>query len=314
MNSQLKTQSSAPLQKREKDDFAELRDREFVSQINQMRKVDNWTNWRYFAIEYLYLAAVMGIGFLLSVLWAQSIISTWVYAPLVIVVSIFTGIGQHRLVMLGHEASHFALFKNKKLNELASDWLCFYPIWVTTYNYRIQHMAHHQHTNDPELDPDYAYMSVCGHQYTPPMERKDFLWRCVIGPALAIPNQLRFLFIRIKLALDWQDVLCRIAIFDSGSFAFGNGASVCDGVLRLVDLSPRDNILIFDGPARRHSTQPYRIRAIPEYARCRSALVDEVGCVSVWNGFAFGSSLVLNGSSLSIARVGQAFGNNDALS
>ena len=82
MNSQLKTQSSAPLQKREKDDFAELRDREFVSQINQMRKVDNWTNWRYFAIEYLYLAAVMGIGFLLSVLWAQSIISTWVYAPL----------------------------------------------------------------------------------------------------------------------------------------------------------------------------------------------------------------------------------------
>lgn len=183
------------------DDFAELRDKEFVSQINDMRKGDNWTNWRYLAVEYLYLSVVMGFGFFLSVLWTQSVLSTWFFVPLAIFVSVLIGIGQHRLVMLGHEASHFALFKNKKLNELVSDWFCFYPIWVTTYNYRIQHMAHHQHTNDPELDPDFAYMSVCGHLYTPPMERKDFLWRCIIGPALAIPNQLRFLFIRLKLAL-----------------------------------------------------------------------------------------------------------------
>jgi len=187
--------------KRKDDDFAELRDKEFVSQVNKMRKLDNWTNWRYLAVEYLYLAATMGLGFILCALWAQSVIPTWLFVPAVIAVSVLTGIGQHRLVMLGHEASHFALFKNKALNELASDWFCFYPIWVTTYNYRIQHMAHHQHTNDPELDPDYAYMSVCGHQYTPPMQRNDFLWRCVLGPALAIPNQLRFLFIRIKLAL-----------------------------------------------------------------------------------------------------------------
>ena len=200
-NRKPKNKSYESTRQRDTDDFAELRDKEFVSQINNMRRLDNWTNWRYLAVEYVYLAVVMGIGFLLSVLWVQSAISTWVFAPLALVVSIFIGIGQHRLVMRGHEASHFALFKNKKLNELASDWLCFYPIWVTTYNYRIQHMAHHQHTNDPELDPDYAYMSVCGHQYTPPMQRNDFLWRCVVGPALAIPNQLRFLFIRIKLAL-----------------------------------------------------------------------------------------------------------------
>ena len=208
MNSDLKEKNHAVAQHaaaaqhaKDKDDFAELRDKEFVSQINKMRKGDNWTNWRYLAVEYLYLSVVMGIGFYFSVLWVQSTLSTWLFVPLAIFISVLTGIGQHRLVMLGHEASHFALFRNKKLNELASDWFCFYPIWVTTYNYRIQHMAHHQHTNDPELDPDYAYMSVCGHLYTPPMERNDFLWRCVIGPALAIPNQLRFLFIRLKLAL-----------------------------------------------------------------------------------------------------------------
>ena len=200
MNTKLKEPSSVE-QKDANDEFRELRNREFVSQINEMRKVDNWTNWRYLATEYGYLSVVMGLGFLVCVAWAQATISTWVFIPLAAAISILIGIGQHRLVMLGHEASHFSLFGNKVLNEVVSDWFCFYPIWVTTYNYRIQHMAHHQHTNDPELDPDYAYMSVCGHQYKPPMERGAFLWRCIVGPAMAIPNQLRFLFIRLKLAL-----------------------------------------------------------------------------------------------------------------
>ena len=183
------------------DDLSELRDKQLTQQITQMRKLDNWTNWRYLATEYLYLGLVLGLGFAVSTCWAQSVISTWLFVPAAILISVLVGIGQHRLVMLGHEASHFALFKSKPLNELASDWLCFFPIWITTYNYRLQHLAHHQHTNDPELDPDYAYMSVCGHQYRPPMERGDFIRRCLIGPALAIPNQLRFLVIRLRLAL-----------------------------------------------------------------------------------------------------------------
>ena len=183
------------------DDFSELRDRALVSKINKMRQLDNSTNWKYIAIEYAYLFVVMGIGFAFCCAWAVSALSTWIFIPCWLAITVLIGIGQHRLVMLGHEASHFSLFRNKALNDTASDWFCFYPIWVTTYNYRIQHMAHHQHTNDPELDPDYAYMSVCGHQYQPPMERNDFLWKCIVGPALAIPNQLRFLFIRLKLAL-----------------------------------------------------------------------------------------------------------------
>ena len=135
MNTKLKEPSSVE-QKDANDEFRELRNREFVSQINEMRKVDNWTNWRYLATEYGYLFVVMGLGFLVCVAWAQATISTWVFIPLVAAISILIGIGQHRLVMLGHEASHFSLFGNKVLNEVVSDWFCFYPIWVTTYNYR----------------------------------------------------------------------------------------------------------------------------------------------------------------------------------
>ena len=82
------------------DDFRELRNRDIVSQINKMRRVDNWTNWRYLAVEYCYLSVVIGLGFLLCAGWAQAIIPTWAFAPLAIAVSVLIGIGQHRLVML----------------------------------------------------------------------------------------------------------------------------------------------------------------------------------------------------------------------
>ena len=42
-------------------------------------------------------------------------------------------------------------------------------------------------------------------------------------------------------------------------------------------------------------------------------MADDVGSVSVWNGFAFGPSFVLDGSALSTARTGQAFAIQNAL-
>ena len=79
-------ESAKPSHDPSTDDFAELRNREFVSQVNQLRKVDNWTNWRYLAVEHAYLGVVMGLGFFLSVLWSQSVISTWVFVPALLAV------------------------------------------------------------------------------------------------------------------------------------------------------------------------------------------------------------------------------------
>ena len=60
----------------------------------------------------------------------------------------------HRLAGLGHEASHYSLLRNKRANDLVGDVFCLFPILATIHFYRLFHMAHHQYTNDPELDPD----------------------------------------------------------------------------------------------------------------------------------------------------------------
>ena len=71
-----------------KDELGELKNREIVSQINKMRKVDNWTNWRYLAVEYSYRSVFIGLGFLIWAAWAQSMMSTWIFIPLVAAVSV----------------------------------------------------------------------------------------------------------------------------------------------------------------------------------------------------------------------------------
>src|SRR5690606_20561273 len=96
----------------------------------------------------------------------------WAWNIPVTAVAIFlVGIWQHRLVMLGHEGSHYLLFKNRKLNEIVGNWLCFYPLWGRAYNYRAQHLAHHQHVNDPELDPVVKEMRHGGGKFRMGMPR-----------------------------------------------------------------------------------------------------------------------------------------------
>jgi SAM-dependent methyltransferase len=69
----------------------------------------------------------------------------WVWnAPVTFGAIVLIGAQQHRLTTLGHEASHYMLFRNRRLNELVSDWLCLFPMWTTTQGYRLQHLAHNE--------------------------------------------------------------------------------------------------------------------------------------------------------------------------
>jgi fatty acid desaturase len=75
--------------------------------------------------------------------------------PVVLVlVVMWIGARQHALAVLMHEGAHYHLFKNRKLNEVVSEVLLSWPLFVTTRAYRGSHFAHHRHVNT-ERDPDF---------------------------------------------------------------------------------------------------------------------------------------------------------------
>jgi fatty acid desaturase len=177
-----------------------LNDAAVAARVKQLRKPDNITNWFHLAHVYLYLITVVGLPvafYLYREDWGLS----WAWnLPVTFLAVVLIGAGQHRLTTLGHEASHYMLFRHRLLNELASDFLCMFPVWSTTHHYRLQHLAHHQFPNDPERDPDVTQMKESGHRYDFPMSPRRFMWVCVVKQLLWLPGLIRYIRVRARYA------------------------------------------------------------------------------------------------------------------
>ena len=155
--------------------------RELRTQLARLREVDNITNLGYLAFEYLCLAAVIG-GAVTFGEWRASWGIAWAWnVPVFAIAIVLVGGLMHRLAGLGHEASHYSLLRNKWANDLVGDVFCLFPILATIHFYRLFHMAHHQYTNDPRLDPDLANLGPGKMVEAFPMGR----WRFVITRMLA---------------------------------------------------------------------------------------------------------------------------------
>lgn len=64
------------------------------------------------------------------------------------------GVHLHRLLILGHEAAHYLLFRNRAVNDFIANVLCFFPVGATVEGYRDWHLRHHRFVgtaDDPEL-------------------------------------------------------------------------------------------------------------------------------------------------------------------
>jgi len=179
-----------------------LNDPELLRQVNVLRKPDNLTNWYYLAREYLALAIIV-VG---TIALCQLIVAAgWSWAwtiPIVFVAILPIGACHHRLATLGHEATHYSLFRNRLLGELVSDWFCMFPIFSSTHSFRIQHLGHHQHSNDPKLDPDWAQLRLSGHRFNFPMTVPQFLWHCLIKQILLPHNLVRYILVRAFFVTD----------------------------------------------------------------------------------------------------------------
>lgn len=88
---------------------------------------------------------------------ALAAVAWWPFAatlPLVIIAAVFViGGRQLGLAILMHDAAHHALFRDRRLNDWAGNWLAAYPTWTDIGPYRAYHLEHHAR-NYTEDDPD----------------------------------------------------------------------------------------------------------------------------------------------------------------
>lgn len=100
--------------------------------------------------------SVLGLAFDWSVIVACFVIAIQFPHPAVwICCAIAIAARQHGLLILMHDASHFRLLSNRKWNDRLSNWLCAWPLLVSTEGYRHNHLAHHFHLNTDD-DPDWT--------------------------------------------------------------------------------------------------------------------------------------------------------------
>jgi fatty acid desaturase len=170
--------------------------RQSGEEVNALKVRDNVTNWLHLARIYVVIAAsVVGAVWVIESARAGDI-SWWWTLPSTLVAIVAIGASQHQFGGAIHEGTHYMLFANRKLNELASDWLAAFPILTTTYHFRLHHLAHHQFVNDPERDPDISQLHESDHWLDFPITHVEMAWKLI--KQLWIPNLFRYTIARAR--------------------------------------------------------------------------------------------------------------------
>ncbi len=167
-----------------------------AAEIQALKERDNTTNIGYLASVYAIMLATIVVT-VWSCLAALDGRLSWAVAVPVSVLSVMImGASQHQLGGVIHEGTHYILFADRKLSELVSDWFAAFPIYTSTYAFRIHHLAHHQFVNDPERDPNFDQAKESGHWLDFPVAHMELLW--AIARLLWFPNLVRYIAARAK--------------------------------------------------------------------------------------------------------------------
>ena len=167
-----------------------------VAEINALKARDNWTNWRYLAMNWAVIAGSIGLA-----IWGEAALraaghsALWVIPIAALTITII-GACQHQLGGAIHEGTHFYLFANRTLNEVASDWLAAFPIYTSTHHFRLHHLSHHQFVNDPKNDPNFAQAEQSGHWLDFPLTHVEMV-RGLLR-LLWIPNLVSYTVARAR--------------------------------------------------------------------------------------------------------------------
>ncbi len=84
-------------------------------------------------------------------------------SPLYIIVGfLIMGAVQHTFATFVHEAAHFNLFTNRKVNDILGHVLCAAPLVSYMKDYRYFHFEHHRHTGKIDKDPELKFFQAMG--------------------------------------------------------------------------------------------------------------------------------------------------------
>jgi len=123
-----------------KDDFRKALPRELVQRLTQRSA---WRATLAIAEDFL----VLGISIFLALYWWPN--------PFVIALSVMvTGTRQHALFVIAHDAAHYLLYDNRRVNDYAGRF-CATVQGLSMCTYRVIHRLHHNNLYG-ELDPDTA--------------------------------------------------------------------------------------------------------------------------------------------------------------
>ncbi len=150
----------------------------------------------------LALSSISAYKSMLAVLLEWIIIASLFYVnaiyesiPLLVISIIIIGSRLHALGVFMHEATHYRLHPNRKVNDFMGNVFCAWPILTTLASYRKNHLAHHRHMNTSE-DPDW-FSKIDVQYFQFPMARKDI----VIAYLKALTGVMFFTFY-LKRTLD----------------------------------------------------------------------------------------------------------------
>ncbi|MEM1440898.1 MAG: fatty acid desaturase [Verrucomicrobiota bacterium] len=172
------------------------RDPEVKRRLREFLEKDNYTNFLYIGRAWLVVAATLFAAVFFFENREAWGLSAWWNVPVYLLALLSIGASQHQLAGAGHEAVHHTLFKNRKLNELAGDYLCMFPVMTSVYQFRLYHLAHHQFVNDPERDPDFALLKDSGHWLNFPVGKFTFI-RMMLRQILLI-DLVRYIIVRVR--------------------------------------------------------------------------------------------------------------------
>lgn len=167
-----------------------------VGDLRALKARDNHTNVGHIGVVYLVIALTIVFTLIIHrevAVFGLSPAWSWLAIGIAVVIN---GASQHQLGGIIHEGTHYLLFKNRTANEVASDWFGAFPIYTSTFHFRLHHLAHHQFINDPQRDPDYAQLNDSGHWLDFPVTHVEVLRQ--LARQLWLPNLIKFTITRAR--------------------------------------------------------------------------------------------------------------------